>query len=291
MSRRLTAAIAGEIALTTAIVGSVSRQGESRLDPGTARGSGLTLAISLEPGAKLHRHAQHQHPRPDGRRPGGGVAPGVRRAVPDGLDLGSAFGADQHPGADGVLHVIGTAETVVHRRRSILFVPWVGRHARCCCSCRGAVHAQSGARASAGSPRAAEAFGVGRDIPPIRPEGATEVRQAAAAFNRMQDRIRRFLAQRTEMLAGVSHDLRTPLTRLRLALAMLPKDDALAARRHRNDRRRRGNGADDRRLSRLRARRGDRTGEAHRSLCHAGRCCGRGAPGWGEYRDRRAGRR
>jgi len=42
----------------------------------------------------------------------------------------------------------------------------------------------------------------------------------------MQDRIRRFLAQRTEMLAGVSHDLRTPLTRLRLALAMLPKGEA-----------------------------------------------------------------
>ncbi|MBN9562335.1 MAG: HAMP domain-containing protein [Alphaproteobacteria bacterium] len=69
---------------------------------------------------------------------------------------------------------------------------------------------------------AAEAFGVGRDTGPIRPEGAVEVRQAATAFNRMQDRIRRFLAQRTEMLAGVSHDLRTPLTRLRLALAMLP---------------------------------------------------------------------
>ena len=69
---------------------------------------------------------------------------------------------------------------------------------------------------------AAEAFGMGRDCGPIKPEGATEVRQAAAAFNRMQARIVRFLAQRTEMLAGVSHDLRTPLTRLRLALAVLP---------------------------------------------------------------------
>jgi two-component system, OmpR family, osmolarity sensor histidine kinase EnvZ len=75
--------------------------------------------------------------------------------------------------------------------------------------------------------RSAEAFGMGRDVPPIRPEGASEVRQAATAFNRMQDRIRRFLAQRTEMLAGVSHDLRTPLTRLRLALAMLPRTDEL----------------------------------------------------------------
>lgn len=69
---------------------------------------------------------------------------------------------------------------------------------------------------------AAEAFGMGRDNGPIRPEGAIEVRRAATAFNRMQERLRRFLSQRTTMLAGVSHDLRTPLTRLRLALAMQP---------------------------------------------------------------------
>ncbi len=74
---------------------------------------------------------------------------------------------------------------------------------------------------------AAEAFGKGRDPGAIKPEGATEVRQAAAAFNHMQERIRRFLQQRTEMLAGVSHDLRTPLTRLRLALAMLPAREEL----------------------------------------------------------------
>jgi two-component system osmolarity sensor histidine kinase EnvZ len=74
---------------------------------------------------------------------------------------------------------------------------------------------------------AAEAFGMGRDQGPIKPEGASEVRQAGTAFNRMQQRIRRFLQQRTEMLAGVSHDLRTPLTRLRLALAMLPADGRL----------------------------------------------------------------
>lgn len=70
---------------------------------------------------------------------------------------------------------------------------------------------------------AAEAFGMGRDPGPIRPEGAIEVRRAATAFNRMQERLRRFVAQRTTMLAGVSHDLRTPLTRLRLTLAMLPE--------------------------------------------------------------------
>ncbi|MFC4166057.1 ATP-binding protein [Teichococcus aestuarii] len=78
---------------------------------------------------------------------------------------------------------------------------------------------------------AAEAFGLGREVGPIKPEGASEVRQAAAAFNQMQARIRRFIGQRTEMLAGISHDLRTPLTRLRLSLAMLPagaEEDAAA---------------------------------------------------------------
>lgn len=71
---------------------------------------------------------------------------------------------------------------------------------------------------------AAEAFGRGRDLGPMKPEGAAEARQAAIAFNSMQGRIRRFVESRTEMLAGISHDLRTPLTRLRLGLAMLPSD-------------------------------------------------------------------
>ena len=77
---------------------------------------------------------------------------------------------------------------------------------------------------------AAEQFGRGRDIGPIRPAGAQEVRKAAVAFNRMQDRITRFVAQRTGVLAGVSHDLRTPLTRLRLSLAMMPREGAVCAK-------------------------------------------------------------
>ncbi len=68
---------------------------------------------------------------------------------------------------------------------------------------------------------AAENFGKGRDTPNFKPSGATEVRQAATAFMSMRDRIQRQIQQRTEMLAGVSHDLRTPLTRMKLQLAML----------------------------------------------------------------------
>ena len=79
---------------------------------------------------------------------------------------------------------------------------------------------------------AADNFGKGRDVPHFKPEGATEVRRAAAAFKLMQARIQRQISQRTEMLAGVSHDLGTVLTRIKLELAMLddsPEAKALAA--------------------------------------------------------------
>lgn len=74
----------------------------------------------------------------------------------------------------------------------------------------------------------AEEFGKGRDVPDFKPYGAAEVRRAAAAFIVMRERIRRFIAQRTEMLAGVSHDLRTPLTRMKLELAMLSDSPSIA---------------------------------------------------------------
>lgn len=67
---------------------------------------------------------------------------------------------------------------------------------------------------------AADDFGKGRDTPGFKPEGATEVRQAATAFISMRDRIQRQISQRTDMLSGVSHDLRTPLTRMKLELEM-----------------------------------------------------------------------
>jgi two-component system osmolarity sensor histidine kinase EnvZ len=77
---------------------------------------------------------------------------------------------------------------------------------------------------------AAEAFGKGRDAPNFRPRGAREVRRAAVAFIEMKLRVERAIEQRTTMLAGVSHDLRTILTRFKLELAMLgdgPEIDAL----------------------------------------------------------------
>ncbi|MDM7930898.1 ATP-binding protein [Tabrizicola sp.] len=76
--------------------------------------------------------------------------------------------------------------------------------------------------------QAAEDFGKGRPVS-YRPRGALEVRAAGRAFLDMRARIDRQIEQRTLMLSGVSHDLRTPLTRLRLGLSLLPEDAEVAA--------------------------------------------------------------
>ncbi len=73
--------------------------------------------------------------------------------------------------------------------------------------------------------KAAEKFGKGELVDDLRPSGALEIRKATYEFDRMMKRINRHLAQRSEMLSGISHDLRTPLTRLKLQLAMMEKKD------------------------------------------------------------------
>ena len=73
--------------------------------------------------------------------------------------------------------------------------------------------------------KAAERFGKGDYVNDFRPSGALEIRKAAYEFDRMAKRINRHLNQRSEMLSGISHDLRTPLTRLKLQLAMIDQKD------------------------------------------------------------------
>ena len=73
--------------------------------------------------------------------------------------------------------------------------------------------------------KAAEKFGKGEFVKEFRPSGAKEIRQAAYEFDKMRKRISVHLNQRSEMLSGISHDLRTPLTRLKLQLALLKQQD------------------------------------------------------------------
>ena len=223
VSRRLTAAIAGEIALTTQLLDRFP--GKQRHDwiLASAR-QRLGLEISLDPGAKL------TNPRSTNIL--GPMDDDLEVALNQAFDAPFSMDWTSDPRsvlisiqvADGVVHVVAPRKRL-YSTTIYLFVPWVVGTALLLFGVA-ALFKRNQVRGIRRLARSAEAFGLGREIPPIRPEGATEVRQAAVAFNRMQDRIRRFLAQRTEMLAGVSHDLRTPLTRLRLALAMLPKDEA-----------------------------------------------------------------
>ena len=75
--------------------------------------------------------------------------------------------------------------------------------------------------------KAAERFGKGEEIEEFKPSGASEIRQAGYEFDKMRKRIERHLNQRSEMLSGISHDLRTPLTRMKLQVAFI-KDKELA---------------------------------------------------------------
>jgi len=225
VSRRFAAAVAGELAMTIAVMDRLPHADDRAwLLRQTQVQLGLTL--QLRPGAKLAQAS----------------APPVLGPMDDDLAIalrervGLPFRTDWTSDPQSVLIEIQLPEGVLQaqapRKRLYtgtiyLFVAWVMGTALLLFGIA-ALFMRNQVRAIRRLAAAAEAFGMGRDAGPIRPEGAIEVRQAAAAFNRMQERIRRFLQQRTEMLAGVSHDLRTPLTRLRLALAMIPPSDATA---------------------------------------------------------------
>ncbi len=72
-------------------------------------------------------------------------------------------------------------------------------------------------------------FGRGEDVPDLSPHGAKEIRNLIDAFNTMKNQIKRQVTQRTQVLAGISHDLRTPLTRLKLELSMAPENETTTA--------------------------------------------------------------
>ncbi len=231
ISRRLSGAVAGEIAQTIRLLQIGGPSGQA-----WALGSALRdfdLRMQMRPGA----HLMH------------GTPVNVLGPMDDDLDValrervGLPFEMDWTSDAASVLidvqlppGVQGAASVLhVEAPRKRLYTSMIyclravaGRQLHPAVQHRRPVHAQPGARHTPPG-RRRRGFRPGRDTAAIRPEGAIEVRRAATAFNRMQERIRRFLTQRTEMLAGVSHDLRTPLTRLRLALAMLPTDGRLAA--------------------------------------------------------------
>jgi two-component system osmolarity sensor histidine kinase EnvZ len=222
VSRRFSSAIAGEIAST---IDQIERYPDDRDWALNAAWDRLELSMTFTPGGVLDGAPE---------RPARFSSSGLGAALVE--RVGRPYRLDWHadPNSvlirvqlpDGVLDVLAPIKRL-YAGTLYLFVLWLVGSSLLLFGIA-ALFMRNQVRALRRLAAAAEAFGIGRDQGAIKPEGAAEIRQAATAFNRMQERIRRFLQQRTDMLAGVSHDLRTPLTRLRLAVALLERHPELA---------------------------------------------------------------
>lgn len=180
----------------------------------------MQLSVALRPDAVL--------PAEPRRGPLGVVDRTLEAALASRLDQPFWFDTTRYPAyvdiqvqqRDGVLRIIAPRERAVATQAHI-FVLWL-MLATALLMGVAILFIRNQVRAIERLADAAEAFGRGEVTDRFKPHGAREVRQAAAAFMDMRDRIQRHIDQRTALLASVSHDLRTPLTRLRLELALAP---------------------------------------------------------------------
>jgi two-component system osmolarity sensor histidine kinase EnvZ len=180
----------------------------------------MSLSIALQEGATL----------PDSTRRGpiGVVDRTLERALASRLDQPFWYDTTRYPAyvdvrvqqPQGVLRVIAPRERAVATQAHI-FVLWLLITTILLMSVA-ILFIRNQVRAIERLAEAAEAFGRGETDERFKPHGAREVRAAATAFLAMRERIQRHIDQRTALLASVSHDLRTPLTRLRLELALAP---------------------------------------------------------------------
>ncbi|HVH74455.1 MAG TPA: ATP-binding protein [Stellaceae bacterium] len=184
-------------------------------------GAMTDLRFALQPGAHL---------RPPPRRSGTLLESQLRIALQQRLDFPYRIDAVSHPRAvtievqlpQGVLAVVAPRD-LLYSSTTYIFVLWMVGSSLVLLAVA-TLFLRNQVRSLRRLAAAADSFGKGRPVPYFKVEGAVEIRRAAVAFMTMRDRIERQIRQRTEMLAGVSHDLRTPLTRMKLALELLGND-------------------------------------------------------------------
>jgi two-component system osmolarity sensor histidine kinase EnvZ len=187
----------------------------------------MSLSIALQKGRKL----------PTGQRPSlfASLDRSLRTALDDRLDDPFWFDTTRYPGhvdirvqvKQGVLRIIAPRDRAFATQGHI-FVLWM-TVTTILLTTIAILFIRNQVKAIERLANAAEAFGRGGDVPAFKPQGAKEVRRAASAFLDMRSRIQRHIDQRTTLLASVSHDLRTPLTRLKLSLALAEPSKANAA--------------------------------------------------------------
>jgi two-component system osmolarity sensor histidine kinase EnvZ len=214
---RLSDGLAGEIAwLSQAYQDDPSTAGLKKLQDRAEHV--MNLSLVLQPGRKLPTNKRTSVFQPFDRMLG--------HALGEHLDQPYWIDTTRYPAyvdirvqeKQGVLRIIAPRDRAFATRGHI-FILWVGG-ATLLLTSIAVLFIRNQVRAIERLAAAAEAFGKGVDTPEFKPHGAKEVRQAAYAFLDMRERIQRHLEQRTALLASVSHDLRTPLTRLKLELAL-----------------------------------------------------------------------
>jgi two-component system, OmpR family, osmolarity sensor histidine kinase EnvZ len=221
VERRLSTGVAGDIALVIDGIGDVSRQDTAAKFFAIA-GDTTELSFSFAPGASL----------PDAVKGVGGNK-ALQAALRDRVQRPFRMQPSNDPRRinlaillpAGILHVAIPRERL-YTSTTYVFVLWMVGSSLILFGVA-TMFMRNQVRSLRRLAYAAESLGKGRNVPNFKLEGATEIRQAAAAFLVMRDRIQRQISQRTEMLAGVSHDLRTPLTRMKLALALLGEGQAI----------------------------------------------------------------
>ncbi len=217
MTNRLAFAVAGDIAMVISVLEhDPTPEGRNWMLANTARST--DLIVTLEPGNTL----PEEQPQLRGlleRTLGKALDERVHRPFAINTRVAHEWYEIRVQMPDGVLSVM-SPERRLFSPTSYIFILWMVGSALVLFTVA-IIFMRNQIRPIKRLAAAADALGKGRDVANFKPEGATEVRQAAAAFLKMRERIHRQITQRTEMLAGVSHDLRTPLTRMKLALDML----------------------------------------------------------------------
>jgi two-component system, OmpR family, osmolarity sensor histidine kinase EnvZ len=219
VQRRLATSVAGDIALTLDAMRYADNPGE--LDALFTHATDSTeLYYLLRPGESLPRDVRISGGSRIEEQLAAALAERVRRPFQIDADFDPRDILISIELRDGVVQVAAPRKRLF-TPTTYIFVLWMAGSSLVLLAVA-SIFMRNQVRALRRLAAAAESFGKGRDVPNFKLEGATEVRQAATAFLKMRDRIQRQITQRTEMLAGVSHDLRTPLTRMRLALEFLP---------------------------------------------------------------------
>ena len=226
VTSRLSEGLAGDVSwLVDSYEADPSPAGLANLEERAQRS--LDLSVALQPGATL----------PNSKRYAlfGPVDWSIKRALTNQIDEPFWFDTARYPAyvdirvqlKQGVLRVIAPRDRAIATQGHI-FILWIVI-ATVLLTTVAVLFIRNQVRAIERLADAADAFGRGGDVPQFKPHGAREVRKAAHAFIAMKERIQRYIDQRTTLLASVSHDLRTPLTRLKLEVALSEPSPQLKA--------------------------------------------------------------